>query len=479
MSDAPEHRPDDKPEKPDDDAWIERLSSALGHLGFNRTRIRWKLIRWKEERRRAARRREQQVQHITYAHKTCAECGAVQDKDAAVCTSCNAKLGKRGWQVLGRLGILAPVGLSLSTILALALLAVYAREWILAGGGLKSPSGYLLVDLGGRWPPLMDAEPWRHLTAVFLHANLLHLAFNLFAIAQVGPRIEELYGRGTMLGLFVLTGVIANLGALYLGKVYGVGIGASGGLMGLIGIAAGYGQRQGTARGRAIRNDMLKWAAYTFIFGFAVKADNWAHLFGLLPGLAFGFALRPETWTKKLLLPLRLLLGLAGLAGMIAAVVLVFTRTPSAPDEESYNAQYQQQSIREWTASLARVCTPHYAGDAATALAELKKMYSGVDELPDGALTPAVVEETCESLQIMRASCAKDRSKLPIEQKRAFDETCDMYKPVFDAVPVRAPRVPAPDSLPEQPPAGSAGSGSGSASSVSPTRDPLDAGNTP
>jgi hypothetical protein len=292
----------------------------------------------------------------------------------------------------------------------------------------------------------------------------LHIAFNLFAIAQVGPRIEEIYGRGTMLGLFVLTGVGANLGALYVGNVQGVGIGASGGLMGLIGIAAGYGQRLGTARGRAIRNDMVKWMAYTFIIGFAIKADNWAHLFGLLPGLAFGFAVKPEAWAKKLVLPLRVLLGLAGAAGMIAAVILVFTRQPAARDEEGYAEEYQRQAVREWTAGVARVCVPHYAGDSATAMAELRSLYSGFGELPDGAVTPAVVEETCESIQIMRASCAKDRSKLPIEQKRAFDDTCDMYKPLFDTVPARAPKEPVPDFTAEQPPAGfTPGAGSGSA----------------
>lgn len=444
MSEEPEKKP------ADDDAWIDKLSNALGHLGFNKTRIRWKLIRWKEERRRAARRREQQVQHITYAHKTCAECGAVQDKDATVCSACQAKLGKRGWQVLGRLGILAPVGLSMSTILALALLAVYAREWILAGGGLKSPSGYLLVDLGGRWPPLMADEPWRHLTAVFLHAGILHIAFNVLAIAQIGPRIEETYGRWTMLGLFVLTGVIANLGALQVGKI-AVGIGASGGLSGLIGVAAGYGQRQGTARGRAIRNDMVKWMAYTFIFGFAVGADNWAHLFGMLAGAAFGFAVKPETWAKKLVMPLRILVGLAGAAGTVAAVILIFTRHPSAPDEESYQAQYQQSamqdSVRDWNARLARVCVPYYAGDQASALAALKQMYAGIgrDDIPDDALTPAVVEETCESIQQMRVRCAKDRSKLPIEARRSFEEACNMYKQVFDAVPARPPKEPVPE----------------------------------
>ena len=41
---------------------------------------------------------------------------------------------------------------------------------------------------------------------MLLHGGLLHLLFNLLAIASVGPRIEELYGRATMLGLLIVTG---------------------------------------------------------------------------------------------------------------------------------------------------------------------------------------------------------------------------------------------------------------------------------
>ena len=58
-----------------DGDWIEKVVDVAGKLGFNKMRLRWKLIRWQENRRKAARRREQQVQHITYAHKTCPECG--------------------------------------------------------------------------------------------------------------------------------------------------------------------------------------------------------------------------------------------------------------------------------------------------------------------------------------------------------------------------------------------------------------------
>jgi rhomboid protease GluP len=320
--------------KRDDDDWIERAVAIAGHLGFNRMRMRWKLIRWQERRRRGARQREQVIRHITYAHKTCPECSAVQDRDERICTGCGAKLGRRGLQVLERIGLAVPVAISMSTLLALAFLAGYAREWIASGGGLSGPGGALLVELGGLWPPLMASEPWRLVTPMFLHAGLLHLAFNVLSLATVGPRVEELFGRATMLGLFIATGALANLATLPLGSL-AVGIGASGGVMGLIGAVAAAGHRAGTTRGRELRDAMLKWSAYIFLFGFFVGADNWAHLFGALAGVAFGLAVRPETWLRRTLLPVRAAIGLLGVVATLAAVALIFSRTPSPPPDET------------------------------------------------------------------------------------------------------------------------------------------------
>ncbi|TMQ20594.1 MAG: rhomboid family intramembrane serine protease [Deltaproteobacteria bacterium] len=317
----------------DDDAWIETVVGVAGSLGFNKMRLRWKLMRWQEQRRRKARQREQLVAHITYAHKTCHQCGAVQDKDEAVCTRCGVKLGSRGVQVLGRIGLAAPVPMSMSTLLAVAILVAYVRVWIAGGGGLVSPGGPLLVEFGGRWPELIADEPWRLVTAMFLHAGLWHLGFNILAIATVGPRIEELYGRTTMLGLFIITGVLANLGALAVGEA-GVGIGASGGVMGLIGAAVGHGHRAGR-RGHALRNAMLQWCAYTFVFGFAIGADNWAHLFGALSGAAFGLAVQPETWQRRSWLPVRAVTGLIGLVATLGALAIILTRHPQLPDRHA------------------------------------------------------------------------------------------------------------------------------------------------
>jgi membrane associated rhomboid family serine protease len=436
MSDEPEAK---KPDA-DDDAWIEKVVNVAGHLGFNKMRLRWKLIRWQDNRRKAARLREQKALHIGYAHKTCSECGHVQDKDEAVCTSCGAKLGKRGFQVLGRLGILMPEAVSVSTLIAIACLFVYARVWIAQGGGFSAPSPYLLIDFGGRWPPLVAEEPWRLVTSVFLHANLMHIAFNLLAIATIGPRIEELYGRTTALGMFVITGVLANVGALYVGHVFGVGIGASGGLSGLIGIVAGYGQRSGTTRGRHLRNDMLKWMAYTFILGFAIGADNWAHLFGLLGGLVFGFAINPTQWKRKLLLPARILIGLVGVVASIGAVVIIFTRQPSDPEDHARSAA--QESMGNMVNGMIDICVPFYAGDAPKAIAAAKRVYANTEIDSEMTIDEVVVGQTCDGIQMLRSTCLEDRSKWTAEQRESYDRMCTLYKPVFDAVPVREPSAP-------------------------------------
>src|ERR1051325_619778 len=260
--------------RPDDDAWIEKVVDVAGSLGFNKMRLRWKLIRWQESRRRSRRRREQQIAHIRYEHKTCPECGAIHDRSEARCTRCGAKLTSRAMQVLQRIGLTTPEFLSMSTMLALVLLGVYLRVWIAPGGGLGfpeaaavidfgraaagggrgAPKALLLIDFGGLLPTSLSDEPWRLVTAIFLHAGLWHLGFNLLAIATIGPRIEQVYGRLTMLMLFVVTGTLANAGTLAISglaaSAHGVGIGASGGVMGVMGAAAGYGQRLGPSGGR-------------------------------------------------------------------------------------------------------------------------------------------------------------------------------------------------------------------------------------
>jgi rhomboid protease GluP len=164
----------------------------------------------------------------------------------------------------------------------------------------QGPSGVLafdqntLIRFGAHWREATeDGQFWRISTAMFLHAGLMHIAFNLFALMQVGPFVEQIFGKGRMLFLYMVTGIIANIGS-ELWISHGLAIGASGAIMGLIGVAAGWGQRNGTSMGQNIRNQMVKWLVYTVVFGFFIGADNAAHLMGFISGALFGYFYKPK-----------------------------------------------------------------------------------------------------------------------------------------------------------------------------------------
>jgi hypothetical protein len=56
-------------------------------------------------------------------------------------------------------------------------------------------------------------------------------------------------------------------------------------------------------------------------------------VFGALTGAAFGYAVRPGVWKRRALVAVRAATQLAGAAGAIAALAIIFTRSPTPPRE--------------------------------------------------------------------------------------------------------------------------------------------------
>jgi rhomboid protease GluP len=164
-----------------------------------------------------------------------------------------------------------------------------------AGHGLKTlmrPDGNLLLDFGGQvWNPHVTVygEWWRCLTYAYTHAGLIHIGFNMVVLYQVGPLIEKEIGTPRFVTLYTLTALTATLLGLFWHPAVLV-VGASGSVFGLIGFAVAYYHRMGRA-GEALRNFMLRWAIFAFVFGWIVGADNAGHLGGALGGAAFGLLL--------------------------------------------------------------------------------------------------------------------------------------------------------------------------------------------
>jgi membrane associated rhomboid family serine protease/ribosomal protein L40E len=317
---SPDDRARPSPDRPD---WIDRVVGVCAALGFNGVRVRWKLQLWQKRWNAAMRRNEQRISHVRYEHHICRSCGALQDRDVKSCERCGASMGTRVGHVLERLGVFVPHELSLSLLLGAALVMVYGRVALASHGSWFALPMQSLIHFGGSLPPGFASEEWwRPATSIFLHASLWHLAFNLLALASVGPQVEKICGRAIMLTLFLATGVLASLGSAWMSRA-GVGIGASGAVMGLIGVVAGHGHRLGTTAGRLARNAMLKWSLYVVVFGYFIGADNVAHIAGLLAGLVIGYAWRPHVLAAPRWRTAVLASGLVGVLGTAAIVVAV------------------------------------------------------------------------------------------------------------------------------------------------------------
>jgi hypothetical protein len=148
--------------------------------------------------------------------------------------------------------------------------------------------------------------------------------------------VEELLGSGRMLVLYLGTGLAGNwLSARY--GMYSVSAGASGAIMGLCGVVAGWGQRDGTSVGRNCRNHMVRWAVYTVLFGVFIRGDNWAHCGGFLAGALPGLSIKPAWLRRSRASTLDLALGTTGVLGAVALAALVvlapYTMTKHLPAE--------------------------------------------------------------------------------------------------------------------------------------------------
>jgi rhomboid protease GluP len=259
-------------------------------LGLDGTRWQWRILRWQQ---RIRERGERQGAIRGKRFGICRRCGAFFEPGDRVCVRCGAKLPRVDTTGLRRaLGILLPSWCPVSGLLLLANFAVFVACIVLFGHrNIWAPDSNMLVAMGALVGKLVgQGEWWRVITYGYLHIGLLHLLFNMFALSQVGPVLEEETGPARFFVLYTLSvagGAVADL--LVRGSKYIVVAGASGALFGLIGFGVSYAHFQGGYAGRAQRDFFARWALYGFLFGLFIGAANTAHAGGFVAGAALGW----------------------------------------------------------------------------------------------------------------------------------------------------------------------------------------------
>lgn len=153
-------------------------------------------------------------------------------------------------------------------------------------------------------------ELWRLVTSILPHADVLHLAFNLYWFWVFGTLVEQVFGHAKTAGLIVLFAVGSS--ALEFAFLRG-GIGLSGvgyGLFGLLWVLS--------TRDERFRDAVDQQTVVVFVFWFflciagtlmkAMNVANIAHGGGAILGILAGFAIAQ---------PRRRLLIVAGIAAII------------------------------------------------------------------------------------------------------------------------------------------------------------------
>lgn len=184
-------------------------------------------------------------------------------------------------------------------------------------------SGETLVHWGSQFAPLILAGQWWRLgTAMFLHVGLLHLALNSYALYGLGPSMEGLYGHGRFLIIYLGAGVVGSTTSFLAGTVHAAG--ASGAIFGLMGAYLYYAWYVPGAARRHLWSGIWPVLAVNFLFGITSGVvDNWAHLGGLVGGLALSALLGlpgERLWTVRRLAGVALTLALlaAGVPRLLA-----------------------------------------------------------------------------------------------------------------------------------------------------------------
>jgi len=164
-------------------------------------------------------------------------------------------------------------------------------------GGATNPDTLHLLGALELDAVLVRHEYWRLLAALFLHYGVLHLAVNLYALYLLGPELERLIGSFRFILSYLIVGVGSSLGVLLLQRLNLTAtnqlVGASGAIMGVIGISAGLllRHRQTPLAGRRLRNILVIVGIQTVFDLSSPQVSLSAHLSGFVAGVVIGLLL--------------------------------------------------------------------------------------------------------------------------------------------------------------------------------------------
>jgi membrane associated rhomboid family serine protease len=185
-----------------------------------------------------------------------------------------------------------------------------------AGFGVRGAVGDNAALYG---PAVADGDWWRIVTAGFLHAGIIHIAFNMYVLFILGTLLEPGIGTPRFLGVYFVSLLAGSFGALLLSPD-SVTVGASGAIFGLMSAAFIVARHRGIEQ---LAGQIALFIGINLLFTFSFSGISiGGHLGGLIGGALAGllvvFAERRARRPVELEALGMLALGVICVAGSIA-----------------------------------------------------------------------------------------------------------------------------------------------------------------
>jgi len=159
-------------------------------------------------------------------------------------------------------------------------IGVYLLTWLTNLTSAEYQFGMSPVDVAlGQW--------WRLLTATFLHASVMHILFNMYALLVLGASLERVIGGLRFGAIYFMSALGGSVAALWFSGLDTISVGASGAIFGLMTATIVVGRRL-----HIDTSQIIFWLGLNIVLGFLAPDIDWrAHLGGAVVGALTAYVL--------------------------------------------------------------------------------------------------------------------------------------------------------------------------------------------
>jgi membrane associated rhomboid family serine protease len=250
----------------------------------------------------------------------CSNCGRPICPDCMTSTSVGMRCPECARQRV-KVKTMATVEQPTLTYIIIGVCVALALGSAAAGGDtVGGDDGSVIRDFALSRNTVGDGEVWRLITAGFLHAGLLHLLFNMYALYILGSMLEPAVGRLRFALIYFVSLLAGSFGALLLQET-GYTVGASGAIFGLMGAAVVIMRNRGI---NPMESGIGLFLGLNLLITFTIPGISiGGHLGGLIGGALVAFVLYDAP--ERLRIPdgaATLIAGAIGVASVAGALAV-------------------------------------------------------------------------------------------------------------------------------------------------------------